>query len=61
MKPITQKQIAEVLGVLQPTVSKYLNGKLDISAKDALKLKRALKIPIEAWENPTPSNIQNKS
>ena len=51
MKRITQKQIAEVLGVKQPTVSKYVNNKLDLSIHDAIKLNKKLKIPFTAWVN----------
>jgi len=52
MKTITQSEIADFLGVKQPTVSKYLNGKLEISAKNANKLNKAFGIPFDVWENP---------
>jgi transcriptional regulator with XRE-family HTH domain len=52
MKTFTQKQVADALGVRQPTVSKYFNGVLEISAKDALALNRKFKIPFDVWENP---------
>jgi transcriptional regulator with XRE-family HTH domain len=40
MKKITQQKIANVLGVKQPTISKYKTGKLELSFKDALELKK---------------------
>jgi len=52
MKTFTQIEIAEFLGVKQPTISKYFNGKLEISAKDANKLNKKFGIPFEFWENP---------
>ena len=52
MKTFTQKEIALFLGKKQPTISKYFNGKLDISAKDASKLNKKFEIPFEIWENP---------
>jgi len=51
MKKITQTQIGEVLGIGQPTVSKYLNSKLEISLKQARLLKDELAIPFEAWQD----------
>lgn len=51
MKHITQKQMAKILGVKQPTISKYVNGKLDLSIHDAIKLNKSLKIPFNAWED----------
>lgn len=52
MKTFTQSDVAECLGVKQPTVSKYFNGKLEISAKDANKLNKKFNIPFELWDNP---------
>jgi len=52
MRRVTQTEMAEVLEVKQPTISKYMTDKLDISAKDAIKLNREFNIPVEAWENP---------
>lgn len=52
MKTFTQKEVADTLGVRQPTVSKYFNGVLEISAKDALKLNEEFGIPFVVWENP---------
>ena len=49
MKKITQKEIAKVLGVQQPAVSRYINGISKLSVKDALLLKEKLGIPCEAW------------
>lgn len=49
MKKITQKVMSEVLGVEQPTISKYINGKLQLSVKDALTLEEELNIPVHAW------------
>ena len=60
MKTFTQTEIARFLGVKQPTISKYFNGKLEISAKDANKLKKKFEIPFEFWENPK-SYLQNNS
>lgn len=51
MKFPTQEQIAETLGVKQSTVSKYLNGKLEVSVSQAIKLQDDLKIPIKAWRD----------
>lgn len=51
MKTITQKQIAAVLRVKQPTVSKYLNGKLRLSVNNALLLEDKLGIPVTAWQD----------
>lgn len=51
MKFPTQEQIAESLGVNQPTVSKYLNGKLEVSVNQAIKLKDRFGIPLEAWRD----------
>lgn len=51
MKFPTQEQIAEALGVNQSTVSKYLNGRLDISVGQAIKLKDRFGIPLEAWRD----------
>lgn len=52
MKTFTQKEIALILGVQQPTISKYFSGALKITAKDALKLNRALGVPLEVWDDP---------
>ena len=52
MKTFTQNEIAKFLGIKQPTVSKYFNGKLEISAKFASKLNKKFGIPFEFWENP---------
>lgn len=52
MKTFTQKEIANVLGVRQPTISKYFNGVLEISAKDAFTLHREFAIPFYVWEDP---------
>lgn len=51
MKFPTQEQIAESLGVKQSTVSKYLNGKLEVSVNQAIKLEDDLRIPIKAWRD----------
>lgn len=51
MKFPTQEKIAETLGVNQPTVSKYLNGKLEVSVSQAIVLKDKLGIPLEAWRD----------
>ena len=51
MKKITQNEIAEILNVKQPTVSKYINGKLDLSIHDAIKLNEKLNIPYDAWKD----------
>ncbi len=52
MEKVGQKKISNVLGVKQPTVSKYMNGKLRMSIENALLLLEQLEIPIEAWVNP---------
>lgn len=52
MKKATQIEMAAVLDVKQPTISKYMTDKLDISAKDAIKLQREFDIPVDAWEDP---------
>jgi len=52
MKTFTQNEIAKYLGIKQPTVSKYFNGKLEISAKFASRLNKKFDIPFEFWENP---------
>lgn len=51
MKTITQEQIGKVLQVKQPTVSKYLNGKLRLSVDNALLLEQELGIPVSAWQD----------
>ena len=58
MKPFTQIELANFLGVKQPTVSKYLNGQLEISAKFANALEREFGIPTEFWDNPK-THFQN--
>ncbi|MDD5159666.1 MAG: helix-turn-helix domain-containing protein [Sulfuricurvum sp.] len=51
MKLPTQSQMAAVLKVEQPTVSKYMRGKLDLSVGQAIQLRDAFGIPIDAWLN----------
>jgi len=49
MKLPTQSQMAAVLKVEQSTVSKYMRGKLDLSVGQAIQLRDAFGIPIDAW------------
>lgn len=51
MKRITQQEMADVIGVEQPTISKYINGKLQLSVKDAIILEDSLGIPVHAWSD----------
>jgi len=59
MRTFTQNEIADFLGVKQPTVSKYFTGKLEISAKTANKLHRKFGIPFDFWDNPKSQSRKN--
>jgi len=52
MKQFTQIELANCLGVKQPTISKYLNGQLRITATRANKLNKEFNIPFDFWEDP---------
>jgi len=60
MKTFTQIEIAKFLGLKQPTISKYFNGQLEISAKDANKLNEKFEIPHDVWNDPK-SYLQNNN
>lgn len=57
MKRLKQLEIANTIGCTQPTVSKYLSNKLEISLSDAKKVSESMKIPITIFID---SELQKK-
>ena len=51
MKKINQQQIADILGVRQGTVSKYLTGRSRITLEDALHVSKELKVPVQIFSD----------
>jgi DNA-binding transcriptional regulator YdaS (Cro superfamily) len=46
----SQKKLAEKIGVCQQSVSKWIVGKANISAKNALKIEKMSNRQIKRWE-----------
>lgn len=47
---MTQQAFAELVGVTQPAVNKWLRGRATPSLKAALVIERITKIPFESWK-----------
>lgn len=60
-KKRTQVALAAILGVAQPCVSEWRNGKARPSLKFALALERATGIPAEWWDEPAPERPAGRS
>ena len=48
---MTQKRLAEEMGVKPSVLSETINGKLSVSKNVAIALEKALGIPAEIWMN----------
>jgi antitoxin component HigA of HigAB toxin-antitoxin module len=48
-KKLTQTDLANVIGCGQSIMSRYLSGKRHIKLKDALKIKKTLKLPFSVF------------
>ena len=49
MKKINQQTIADILGVRQGTISKYLTGRSEIRLKDAIRVSKELSVPVDIF------------
>lgn len=57
----TQARLAEAVGINQPNISSWKDGKTRPSLKFALALERATGIPAEWWDEPAPERPAGRS